>query len=58
MAEKQYKAGLIGVTDRISAENDIYKESLNKIETIIKQRQIAIETYQSAGALSTYIISK
>ena len=58
LAEKQYKAGLIGVTDRISAENDIYKESLNKIETIIKQRQIAIETYQSAGALSTYIISK
>ncbi|MDO5636940.1 MAG: TolC family protein [Myroides sp.] len=58
LAEKQYKAGLIGVTERISAENDIYKESLNKIETIIKQRQIAIETYQSAGALSKYIISK
>ncbi|UPQ77971.1 TolC family protein [Flavobacterium azooxidireducens] len=58
LAEKQYKAGLIGVTERISAENDVYKEALNKIETIIKQRQIAIETFQSAGSLSTYIISK
>lgn len=58
MAEKQYKAGLIGVTERLTAENDIYKESLNKIQTIIKQRQIAIETYQSAGVLSTYLISK
>lgn len=58
LAEKQYKEGLIGVTERIAAENDIYKESLNKIETIIKQRQIAIETYQSAGPLSTFIISE
>lgn len=58
MADKQYKAGLISVTERLTAENDIYKESLNKIETIINQRQIAIETYQSAGALSTYIRSK
>lgn len=58
MADKQYKSGLIGVTERLTAENDIYKESLNKIQTIIKQRQIAIETYQSAGVLSTYLISK
>ena len=55
MAEKQYKAGLISVTERLAAENDIYKESLNKIETIIKQRQAAIETYQSAGSLTSYI---
>ncbi len=55
MAEKQYKAGLIGVTERLTAENDIYKESLNKIETIIKQRQAAIETYQSAGSLTSFI---
>ena len=55
MAEKQYKAGLISVTDRLTAENDIYKESLNKIETIIKQRKAAIETYQSAGSLTSFI---
>lgn len=55
MAEKQYKAGLISVTERLTAENDIYKESLNKIETIIKQRQAAIETYQSSGSLTSFI---
>ncbi len=55
MADKQYKAGLINITERLAAENDIYKESLNKIETIIKQREAAIETYQSAGALTTFL---
>jgi len=55
IAAKQYKAGLIGITERLTAENDIYKESLNKIETIIKQRQAAIETYQSAGSLTSFI---
>lgn len=55
MAEKQYKAGLINITERLSSENDIYKESLNKVETIIKQRKAAIETYQSAGALTTFL---
>jgi len=55
MAEKQYKAGLISVTERLTAENDIYKESLNKIETIIKQRKAAIETYQSSGSLTSFI---
>ena len=55
MAEKQYKAGLINITERLASENDIYKESLNKVETIIKQRKAAIETYQSAGALTSFI---
>lgn len=55
MAEKQYKSGLISITERLTAENDIYKESLNKIETIIKQRQAAIETYESAGSLMSFI---
>lgn len=55
MAEKQYKAGLITITERLAAENDVYKESLNKIETIMKQRQAALETYQSAGSLRSFI---
>lgn len=58
LAEKQYKEGLISVTERLTAENDIYKESLNKIETIIKQRQAALETYQAAGSLSSFIVIK
>ncbi|SFN99567.1 Outer membrane protein TolC [Paenimyroides ummariense] len=55
VASKQYRAGLISVTDRLSAENDIYKESLNKIETTIKQRQAAIDVYQASGSLLQYI---
>lgn len=57
VASKQYRAGLISVTDRLSAENDIYKESLNKIETTIKQRQAAIDFYQASGSLLQYIKS-
>ena len=58
MAEKQYKAGLITITERLAAENDVYKESLNKIETIMKQRQAALEMYQSAGSLRSFITIK
>jgi len=57
-AQKQYSAGLIGITERLSAENDLYQEALNKIETIIKQRQAAIDTYQAAGSLTTFIVEK
>ncbi|WP_018674989.1 TolC family protein [Riemerella columbina] len=57
MAEKQYRNGLIGITERITAENDIYKEALNKVETVIKERKAAIETYKSAGTLDQYIIT-
>lgn len=55
MAQKQYAAGLISVTERLSAETDIYKEALNRIETIINQRKAAIGTYQSAGTLNQFI---
>lgn len=50
-AEKQYKLGLIGVTERISAENDIYEVSLNKVQTLINQRQAALEAYAAAQPL-------
>lgn len=57
VASKQYRTGLISVTDRLTAENDIYKESLNKIETTIKQRQVALDVYQASGSLLQYIKS-
>src|SRR5690606_34875653 len=57
VASKQYREGLISVTDRLSAENDIYKESLNKIETTIKQRQAALDVYQASGSLLKFIKS-
>jgi len=54
-AEKQYKLGLIGVTERISAENDIYEASLNKVQTLIKQRQAALNAYAAAAPLTDFI---
>lgn len=56
-AQKQYKEGLIGISERLASENDIYKESVNKIQSIINQRKAAIEAYNAAGALSNFIKS-
>ena len=55
IASKQYRLGLINVTERLGAENDIYKESLNKVETVIEQRNAAIEVYRASGKLSNFI---
>lgn len=55
IASKQYRLGLINVTERLGAENDIYKESLNKVETVIEQRTAAIEVYRASGKLSNFI---
>ena len=55
LAEKQYMAGLITITERLSAENDLYEAALQKIDAIIHQRQSAIATYQSIGPLSSFI---
>ncbi|HLU18310.1 MAG TPA: TolC family protein [Edaphocola sp.] len=54
-AEKQYAAGLIGITERLEAENDVYKQRLNEMESIITQRQAALSTYQSAESLQQII---
>jgi len=58
LASKQYQAGLIGVTERLTAETDLYKESLNELDAVIKQRQAALDTYQAAGVLHSLISTK
>ncbi len=55
VAQKQYGAGLINVTERLAAETDIYQVSLNKINTIIEQRKAAFETLSAAGNLQNAI---
>ncbi|MFC4686880.1 TolC family protein [Epilithonimonas pallida] len=55
IASKQYRLGLINITERLGAENDIYKESLNKVQTVIEQRNAAIEVYRSSGKLSNFL---
>jgi outer membrane protein TolC len=44
MATKQYKEGLITVSERLEAENDSFKASVNKINILVEQRLSAIET--------------
>src|SRR5690606_810502 len=55
LADKQYKAGLIIITERLTAENELYDAALKKIEAIITQRQSALETYRSSASLLSFI---
>ena len=55
LAIKQYKEGLINISERLEAENDSYKASLNKINILIEQRLSAIETIISTGELTKHI---
>ncbi|WP_199121028.1 TolC family protein [Pedobacter sp. ASV28] len=51
VAQKQYLLGLINVTERLTAETDIYQVSLQKINSIVEQRRLALETFSSIGNL-------
>ena len=55
LATKQYKEGLITVSERLEAENDVLKASVNKINTLIEQRLSAIETVMATGELTQRI---
>lgn len=55
LAIKQYKEGLINISERLEAENDMYKASLNKVNTLIEQRLSAIETVIATGELTKYL---
>lgn len=55
MAVKQYQQGLITVSERLEAENDIYKAALNKVSTLIEQRLSALETITTTGQLTQYL---
>jgi len=52
LAVKQYKEGLITISERLEAENDSFKSTVNKVNTIIEQRLAAIETIIATGELS------
>jgi outer membrane protein TolC len=56
MAIKQYKEGLINISERLQAENDWYKIGVTKISTIIEQRLSAMETIITTGELSKYTV--
>lgn len=52
MAVRQYQEGLINVSQRLEAENDLLKASTNKIRTLIDQRLSALEALSVSGELS------
>ncbi len=51
LAIKQYKEGLVEVTERLSAENDYYKANLGYYSQILQQRQSALEILHTSGDL-------
>jgi outer membrane protein TolC len=55
LAIKQYKQGLINISERLEAENDSYKASVNKINILIEQRLSALETIIATGELTKHI---
>lgn len=55
LAIKQYQEGLINISERLEAENDSYKASVNKINTLIEQRLSAIETIIATGELTQHL---
>jgi hypothetical protein len=54
LAIKQYKQGL-NISERLEAENDSYKASVNKINILIEQRLSALETIIATGELTKHI---
>lgn len=56
LAEKQYVQGLISVSQRLEAENDFVKVAQNQTETLVNQRQAALEALAVTGHLGEKIV--
>lgn len=57
-AEKQYKLGLISVTERLASENEFLKAKMNIVKSLVSQRLSAVEVLMATGKLSTKIETK
>ncbi|QNL49845.1 TolC family protein [Olivibacter sp. SDN3] len=55
-ATKQYQEGLISISERLEAENDLLKASTNKIQTLIDQRLSALEALSVTGELNKTVL--
>jgi outer membrane protein TolC len=53
LAVKQYQEGLISISERLEAENDLFKNAVLKVNAIIEQRLSVIETIIATGELSS-----
>ena len=57
MAVRQYQEGLINISERLEAENDLFKASTNKIQILVEQRLSALETLSVTGELTKTILN-
>lgn len=51
LAQKQFRSGMVDVTERLSSENDFYKANLNYYQNVIEQRGAVLELVHSTGEL-------
>lgn len=56
LATRRFEEGLLNVTDRLEAENEYYKQSLNYFNQVLNQRQAASEVLKANGNLYQTII--
>lgn len=56
MAGKQYREGLIGVTERLAAENELFSSSLGYYSQLLQQRKSALELLHTSGNLLNSIM--
>lgn len=56
LASRRFEAGLIDVSERLEAENEYYKQSLNYFNQVLAQRQAASEVLKANGNLYQTII--
>ncbi len=51
LASRQFEEGLLDVTERLEAENEYYKHSLNYFNQVLNQRSMATELLKANGNL-------
>lgn len=56
IATKQYKEGLIDISERLQIEDDYNKAVIEQVQGIQQQRQTAIEVIKTTGKLANYSI--
>lgn len=56
IAGKQYREGLIGITERLAAENELFSASLGYYAQLVQQRRSALEILHTTGSLLNSIL--
>src|SRR5690606_14917099 len=56
LASRQFEEGLQDVTERLEAENEFYKQSLNYYNQVLSQRMAATELLKANGNLYQTIV--